>query len=96
MMQDHYYIYVMTNRSHSDFHTGVTTHLAHDVYEEKKSVVEHGVHHNAMNCLVYYEIADDIDTALARERAIREQLRHMAYGFITRRNPEWKDLSEEI
>jgi len=95
-MKDHYYVYVMTDRTHSNFLVDTTTHLAHDVYEAKKRVVDHGVHHNDLHYLVHYEKVEDIDSASQRERVIREQLRHLIYEVINRNNPEWKDLSDEI
>ncbi len=96
MSNELYYIYVMTDRTHTDFCTGITCHLRHQVYVEKKKVVDHCIHRNGKSKLVYYEVAKDIDTAIARERTIREQLRHMASDIIVKTNPQWEDLSLKL
>jgi len=96
MDKDIYYIYVMTDRTHTDFCTGVTCHLRHTVYEEKKKIVDHCIHHNGRSKLVYYEIVEGIDRAIKRERTIREQIRHTILDKIYKMNPKMEDLSEKL
>jgi len=96
MSKELYYIYVMTDRTHADFCTGITCHLRHQIYVEKKKIVDNCIHRNGKTKLVYYEITESIDEAIERERIIREQLRHLIHEKINRLNPEWKDLTESL
>ena len=46
--------------------------------------------------LVYYEVSDDVNSALAREKQIKGGSRQKKLDLINSLNPEWKDLLEEI
>ena len=47
-----------------------------------------------VNKLVYYEITQDINSAIAREKTIKNLLRRKKEDLINGFNPEWKDLGE--
>jgi putative endonuclease len=44
---------------------------------------------------VYFEQADDILSAIAREKQIKGWLRKKKLDLITRANPTWNDLSTD-
>jgi putative endonuclease len=46
--------------------------------------------------LVYYEEHDHIDTAIAREKQIKSWKRQKKIDLITKDNPEWRDLYEDV
>ena len=46
--------------------------------------------------LVYYEIAEDINAAIHREKIIKKWKRAFKYDAIEKINPEWRDLYEDI
>jgi putative endonuclease len=52
---------------------------------------DYGVH-----ILVYYEIFDDIEQAIQREKRLKKWNRQWKLELIEKNNPEWKDLYEEI
>jgi putative endonuclease len=45
--------------------------------------------------LVYYEVTNEVGSAIAREKQIKGWLRRKKIALIESMNPEWKDLSEE-
>jgi putative endonuclease len=47
-----------------------------------------------INKLVYYEVFDDIDNAIAREKQIKAGSRQKKMDLIASINPSWKDLSK--
>jgi putative endonuclease len=49
-----------------------------------------------VNKLVFYEIGDDIQIAIMREKQIKGGSRQKKIDLINDVNPEWKDLYEEI
>ena len=49
-----------------------------------------------INKLVYYEVAEDLDSALFREKQIKGYARNKKIALIERMNPTWEDLSDEI
>ena len=46
--------------------------------------------------LVYYEVCDDIISAISRERQLKKWRRAWKLRLIEERNPEWRDLWQEI
>ena len=89
-----YYIYIMTNRSHT-LYTGVTGDLMRRVYEHKHKHVP-GFTANYNNTrLVYFEETGDVQAALAREKQITGWLRSKKVALIESSNPEWEDLSKD-
>ena len=89
-----YYVYIMTNRSRT-LYTGVTGDLVRRVYEHKNKLVDGFTRKYNITKLVYYEVTDEITSAIAREKQIKGWLRKKKIALVESMNPEWKDLSEE-
>ncbi len=91
---DQYFVYIMTNLS-GTLHTGVARDLKMTVYEHKGRTNPGSIRKNPSSRLVYYEVADDIVSAIARERQIKGWLRAKKVTLIESKNPEWRDLSDD-
>jgi len=91
-----YCVYIMTNAHHTVIYSGVTHNLARRVYQHKTGVG--GIFTRKYNIckLVYYELTDNIYSALAREKQIKGGSRKKKIELVNSMNPEWKDLYEEI
>ena len=89
-----YYVYSMTNKSHT-LYTGVTNNLERRVYEHKDKQIEGFSKKYNITRLVYYEVFNDIRDAVAREKQIKGWLRSKKIALIESMNPKWKDLSED-
>jgi len=88
-----YYIYIMTNSSRT-LYTGVTANLVRRIYEHKNKLIEGFTQKYNITKLVYYEITNDVQVAIQREKQIKGWLRKKKIALIEAANPEWKDLSE--
>ena len=84
----------MTNKSRT-LYTGVTNNLQRRVYEHKEKLIPGFTTKYNINKLIYYEIFNDVNLAIAREKQIKGWLRKKKIDLIESINPEWKDLSEE-
>ncbi|MBU1101970.1 MAG: GIY-YIG nuclease family protein [Bacteroidetes bacterium] len=89
-----YYIYIMTNNSKT-LYIGMTNNLERRVYEHKNSLVKGFTSKYKITKLVYYEMTNDVNTALNREKQLKNWRREWKINLIESLNPEWKDLSEE-
>jgi len=91
-----YCIYIMTNSHHTVLYTGVTNNLARRVYEHKNGLG--GIFSRKYNIrkLVYYEVGENVNAVIAREKQIKGGSRKKKIELIESLNPEWKDLYEEI
>jgi putative endonuclease len=91
-----YCIYIMTNVHNTVLYTGVTGDLARRAYEHRNGLG--GIFTKKYNVckLVYYEMTESIESAIAREKQIKGGSRKKKNDLINRHNPEWKDLYPEI
>jgi len=95
-MRKQYYIYIMTNKRNTVLYTGVTNHLRRRIYEHKEKIVGGFTKKYNVNKLVYYEIFDDIENAILREKQIKAGSRGKKIELIKNMNPEWKDLYDAL
>ena len=91
-----YCVYIMTNMHNTVLYTGVTNNLARRVYEHKNGLGSAFVKKYNVHKLIYYEVGDNIQSVLAREKQIKGGSRQKKINLIKSLNPEWKDLFEEI
>jgi putative endonuclease len=91
-----YCVYIMTNAHDTVIYTGVTNDLARRVYEHRNGLG--GIFTKKYNVvkLVYFEVTDNVQVALAREKQIKGGSRKKKLDLVNSINPGWKDLFEEI
>ena len=95
-MSKEYYVYIMTNTMNSVLYTGVTSDLEKRVYEHKLKLIQGFTKKYNVDKLVYFEVFDDINEAIGREKQIKSGSRQRKIDLIVNMNPSWKDLSSEL
>ena len=95
-MTNDYYVYILSNTTHSTFYIGVTSNLQKRIWEHKNKVIEGFTKKYNVNKLVYYEITNSIETAILREKQLKNWHRKWKLNLIKEFNPEIKDLSENL
>ena len=90
------YVYIVTNKGNTTLYTGVTSDLVKRVYEHRTALMDSFTKRYKLTKLVYYEICDEIETAIAREKQIKGGSRAKKLQLIEGMNPEWRDLYEEL
>ena len=95
-MSKTYAVYILTNYNQTTFYIGVTGNLQKRIWEHKNKVVEGFTEKYNVDKLVYYELTEDIETALNREKQLKRWHRQWKINLIKEMNPELKDLSEEL
>jgi len=91
-----YYTYIMTNQRNTVLYTGVTNDLRKRVHEHKEKLVDGFTKRYNITKLVYYEIFDDVENAIVREKQIKSGSREKKVKLIDAMNKEWRDLYEEL
>ena len=95
-MNNQYYVYIMTNAKHSALYTGVTSDLKRRVWEHKGKFVEGFTKRYHIDMLMYYEVCESIESAIAREKQIKAGSRQDKIDLINSFNRAWRDLYEEL
>jgi len=83
------YVYIISNKTNTTLYTGVTSNLQKRIYEHKEKLVEGFSKKYNLNKLVYYEVFDEIQNAIDREKQIKNYKRQKKQDLINQMNPEW-------
>ena len=90
-------VYILTNKGHSTLYTGATSNLIKRIYEHRNGVHKQSFTSKyALNKLVYYEVFQRIEDAIAKEKQIKAGSRLKKENLILSINPNWNDLSKEL
>ena len=74
----------------------MTNDLVRRIYQHKEKLVESFTKRYNLNKLVYYEIAETVETAINREKQLKGGSRQDKVDLIKGMNPTWLDLYETI
>ena len=95
-MNNQYYVYILTNQRNSVLYTGATSDLEKRIYEHKSKIIAGFTKKYNVNKVVYYEIFNNIDEAIYREKQIKSGSRKNKIKLIENANPDWNDLAEKF
>jgi putative endonuclease len=82
----------MTNKNNTVLYTGVTNNLQKRVYEHKNNTGSKFTSKYNVVKLVYYEIFEDPENAIIREKKIKAGSRQKKIDLINSINENWDDL----
>ena len=89
-------IYILASKRNGTIYTGVTSDLVKRVWQHKNDVVPGFTQKYSVHMLVYYELADEMATVIAREKQIKGGSRAKKLAMIESMNPGWRDLYDDI
>jgi len=94
--ENRYYVYILASKRNGTLYIGVTSNLIKRIYEHKNNIIEGFTKKYNIHKLVYYEITEDVNSAIVREKQLKRWKRNWKIKLIEKNNPEWKDLYFEL
>ena len=91
-----YYVYILASKRNGTLYIGVTNDLARRMWEHKEGVAEGFTKKYGIKLLVHYEVFEDINAAIAREKRLKKYKRQWKMNLIQQHNVEWRDLTEDL
>jgi len=91
-----YYVYILASKKNGTLYIGVTSDLIKRIYEHKQKLIAGFTKEHDVHTLVYYEQHNEIEEAISREKQMKKWNRRWKIRLIEEKNPEWKDLYDEI
>lgn len=89
-----YFVYITTNHKNTVLYTGVTGgDLGRRIYAHKHKLVSGFTSKYNVWKLVYYEVHDEIASAIKREKQIKNLLRRKKEELINSMNPKFEELN---
>ena len=89
-------VYLLANRYRGAIYTGVTSDLTARIYQHREETFGGFTAQFEVKRLVWFERHDDIEAAIRREKTIKRWPRQWKFNVIEERNPDWRDLAEEL
>ena len=90
------YIYIITNKIDGVLYIGVTSNLIERVGQHKEDLVEGFTKKYCLHMLVYYDVFEDILSAIIKEKQMKKWKRQWKIELIEIINPNWKDLYDDL
>ncbi|MFC1911101.1 GIY-YIG nuclease family protein [Chloroflexota bacterium] len=91
-----YYVHIMTNKRNNVLYVGVTSDLVRRVYDHREKLADGFTKKYNIVKLVYYEVLEDIENAILREKQIKAGPRRKKVRLVNDMNSEWRDLYKEL
>ena len=89
-------VYILTNKKEGVLYVGVTSNLVQRIWQHKNNQAEGFTQKYNAHTLVYYELFEDMETAITREKQLKKWNRDWKIRLIEKENANWDDLWEEI
>lgn len=96
MNSKQYYVYILFNKKNGTLYVGVTNDLVKRVWQHKNKVVDGFTKQYGIDKLGYYEVFNDINSAISREKQLKGGNRKTKLELIELNNPNWNDLYYDI
>ena len=95
-MPKHPCVYILASRRNGTLYVGVTSDLVKRVWEHQNNLAEGFTRRYGVHTLVWFEQHETMESAIAREKAIKEWKRRWKLDLIEQQNPEWRDLYTDV
>lgn len=91
-----YYVYILASKKRGTLYIGVTNDLIRRVHEHRTNAIKGFTNKYDIHALVYYEATSSIESAIAREKQLKNWHRPWKINLIEQYNQGWKDLYPDI
>ena len=95
-MKKQFFVYILSSQRNGTLYIGVTSNLVKRIWEHKNNQAEGFTRKYNVKNLVYFEIHDNAENAITREKQIKKWKRAWKIRLIEEKNPDWKDLYDVI
>jgi len=85
-------VYILASKRNGTLYIGVTSGLVRRVWEHRQGITGGFTQKYNVCRLVYYELFQDMPSAILREKQMKKWRRAWKIRLIEENNPQWKDL----
>jgi len=89
-------VYILASTRNGTLYIGVTSDLVKRCWQHRTHQLAGFTDRYHVGLLVHYELFRDMQHAIVREKRLKKWHRQWKLRLIEERNPDWRDLWEEI
>ncbi|MEF1337522.1 GIY-YIG nuclease family protein [Vibrio rotiferianus] len=87
---------MLTSNNNAVLYIGVTSQLPQRIWQHKNGIVEGFTKKYNVHKLVYFELFEDISTAISREKQLKQWKREWKLELVRESNPNFLDISSSV
>jgi len=91
-----FYVYILASKRNGMLYVGVTSNILQRIWQHKHTMAQGFTEKYDIKRLVYYEVHDNAESAITREKRIKKWRRAWKLRLIEEKNPEWEDLYDRL
>ncbi|WP_319802979.1 GIY-YIG nuclease family protein [Vibrio sp. VGrn 2] len=88
-------VYILKSNNNAVLYIGVTSQLPQRIWQHKNGVVEGFTKKYNVHKLVYFELFEDMATAITREKQLKQWKRKWKLDLVRETTPNFLELSAE-
>ncbi len=89
-------VYLLANKKNGTLYTGVTSNLIRRIWEHRNNVVRGFTQKYSVHLLVWFELHGSMESAIQREKNIKNWKRAWKIKIIEEKNLKWNDLYKDL
>jgi len=89
-------VYILASSRNGTLYIGVTSDLVKRIWEHKNDLVSGFTNKYRVHRLVWYEIHEEMESAILREKQLKKWNRSWKLRLIEEMNADWQDLFDNI
>ena len=89
-------VYILASERNGTLYIGVTSDVVKRVWEHQSDFVDGFTKQYQVHKLVWYEVHENMESAITREKQLKEWKRQWKVELIEKVNPYWNDLYPTI
>ena len=89
-------VYIMASGRNGTLYAGVTSQLIARIHQHRSKSFDGFTAKHGVDRLVWFEVHADMESAIVREKRIKEWKRAWKLELIEKENPTWRDLAEDF
>lgn len=89
-------VYIMASGFHGTIYTGVTSSLLQRVHQHRTAAFGGFTAEYGCKRLVWFEMHGTMESAIKREKQLKNWRREWKVALIEKDNPTWRDIAEDF
>ena len=89
-------VYIMATTQNGTIYTGVTSNLVKRAYEHRNGLISGFTKDHGCKLLVFFELHETMESAIGREKQVKNYSRKKKLKLIEKMNLQWLDLYNGI
>ncbi len=86
-------VYICASGRAGTLYVGATSNLPARAYQHRSGLIEGFTSRYGVGRLVWFEMHDDMASAIRREKQLKKWRRDWKLNLIEQANPDWRDLA---